>query len=155
MNRRLPEGDGSSRTGVAKHARDYARLVVKKKKMEADLKQVGASMKKLEQPVMDHFQQMGCTKTTIDGVTLYIKRRLAVNKKPEATPEALSEALHKVGMGDYVKASVNANSLASYYKSLEEELGPEHLNSIENLLQEEVRDVLNIHEIFTIGARQS
>lgn len=149
--RLVPEG---RRTGVAKNVRDYAKLVTQKNALDKELKSVKKLISEKEQSVMDHFQQMGYQSLNIDGITIYLNRRLQVGKRPEASPEQLVAALTAAGMEEYVKPTINARSITSYYRNVEETLETIP-NSVDALLQPEVRDVLNIHEIYSIGARKS
>ena len=154
MARPQPEG---TRTGRAQTIKTYCKLILEKKDLEDKLKKVKLKITTAEPGVLDHFQQMGYQNTNVDGICLHLKRRIVVGKKPGVKPEDMQKALVEAGMGEYVKPAVNSRSLASYYTNVEAALIQENNipNNVETLLQPEVKDVLNIHEIFSIGARKS
>ena len=154
MARLEPEG---TRTGRSQTVKTYGKLYLEKKSLEDKLKKVKLKMTQAEEGVLDHFQQMGYQSLNVNGVCVHLKRRIVVGKNPEVTPEEMQKALVNAGMGEYVKPQVNARSLASYYRNVEDTLIQENNipNSVETLLQPEVKDFLSIHEIFSIGARKS
>jgi len=150
--RRRPEAEGS-RTGVSKHIRDYVALEKRRRDLETELKSVKALLDTKKEGVMDHFQQMGYDKITLDGITLYINRAIRASKNGEADDTTFKAAMESAGLGHLVKSTVNANSLASHFRNYEESLEAP-VNRVEDLVPENLRGFINIHEIFDIRSRK-
>jgi hypothetical protein len=80
----------------------------------------------------------------IDGTTVYLETRIVAGKRPDVEPERFHDALRACGLGDFVKPTVAANTLAAYARELDENDQP---------LPEPLRDVLNVHHITTLKTR--
>jgi hypothetical protein len=157
MSKKSPlEAEGDN-TGVAIHVREMAVMVMRKNELADELEAIKARIAEKEEPAMYHFQQMGYSSVKINGINLHLRRRIAVGKKPEVEPEEMARVLEAVGMGDYVRPSVNEISLSSYYREIEDQLIADGKipDNIEDLMQPEVREVLNINEVITLGARKA
>lgn len=102
---------------------DIKRFVAIKKELddiaikEAELKQERLA---LEQIILAEFEQQGVQSMRVDGRTVSLVRTVYARANPETGGlEALAQALRENGLGDLVKDSVNANSLAAYVRELE------------------------------------
>lgn len=150
--KRRPEAEGH-RTGVAKNIRDFVKLEKEKRELNDKLKLVKAQIDEKVQGVKDHFTQMGYDKITLDGITLYLKRSIRASKIADTDDDAFKEAMIANDLGHLVKATANANSLASHFRKYEESLEVQP-NHVDQLVPESLKEFISIHEIFDIGTRK-
>jgi len=112
----------------------------------------------IEQRVIDQWSEIGTTKTTINGRTIYIKRIIQIN--PTFSREGVIKALEDVGMAEYLKEDYNTNSLKSYItgvlKDLAAGIGMEpSIDEIKAALPDELAQNIDLFEKYQVVTRKS
>ena len=121
---------------------EYARLTEQRRKLEAEVKRLATDLAAREEVLVEEFAKAGIQniKTTA-GQTLYLNREVFA-KLVGDHDEAL-DAFRTAGLGDFVKESVNAQTLRAYVREMDEEL-PEGL-----------QPYIDITEVFRMRMRSS
>ena len=121
---------------------EYARLTEQRRKLEAEVKRLAADLIAREEVLVEEFAKAGIqnVKTTA-GQTVYLNREIFAKLVGDHV-EAL-DAFRTAGLGDFVKETVNAQTLRAYVREMDEEL-PEGL-----------QPYIDITEVFRMRMRSS
>jgi len=109
-----------------------------------------------ESYVLENMQRSGSQSLTRRGYTLYIRRNLYAGlvNHDDAGKAPGMEALKKIGLGHFVKPTVNASRLSAWVR----EFDPEKKLSPDEILEcipAEVRNEITIAEVFKLGRRKA
>jgi predicted transcriptional regulator len=112
----------------------------------------------IENQIIEQWSEIGTTKTTINGRTIYIKRSLQIN--PTAGREGVIRALSDAGMTEYLKEDYNTNSLKSYITGVSKDLaagiGMEpSIDEIKAALPDELAQNIDLFEKYQVVTRKS
>ena len=104
---------------LGQRVNDYAQLVMGIRELEAQLKTHKEELAKREERLLENFSRDGIQNMkTATGQTVYLNRevfaRLVGDTKKSHT------ALRQAGLGDFIKATVNAQTLRAYVREKEE-----------------------------------
>ena len=135
----------SNPTGDARSLQTYSRLWKEMKAVTAKLDRIKADIKACEPRVLDFFEKSGIPRTTVRGVTIYVKRDLWAGREEGVTNEVACEALAKAGLGDFAAMRFNTQTLSAYVRECENNGEP---------LPEEFKGVIKVSETFKIQARK-
>lgn len=128
----------------------------------ADAEEMLKAMKEeravVESQIIEQWSDIGTTKTTINGRTIYIKRSLQVN--PTEGREGVIQALENSGLGDYIKEDYNTNSLKSYITGLAKDLAAERgmelsTEEIIEALPPDLANSISLFEKYQVVTRKS
>ena len=121
---------------------EYARLTEQRRKLEAEVKRLATDLAGREEVLVEEFAKAGIQniKTTA-GQTVYLNREIFAKMVGDHV-EAL-DAFRTAGHGDFVKETVNAQTLRAYVRQMDEEL-PEGL-----------QPYIDITEVFRMRMRSS
>ena len=100
---------------------EYASLTTEKRKAEAEVDKLKAQLGDLEEKLVNSFAEAGIQNVkTATGETVYLNRE--VFAKLTGDPEKAHAAFRQEGLGDFVKESVNSQTLRAYVREVEEVL---------------------------------
>ena len=121
---------------------EYAALTEERRKLEAEVKRMAADLAAREEVLLEEYAQYGIQniKTTA-GQTVYLNREIFA--KLVGDHEEALDAFRTAGLGDFVKETVNAQTLRAYVREMDEEL-PEGL-----------QPYIDITEVFRMRMRSS
>lgn len=142
-------------------------------RLSAADKAVGAKMTQLEETVVGRFQDLGLTKWTSNGRTIFLRKELWAGALSETDVEKLTEeaisklgdverdgkkllcaALKAAGLTEYVSEGYNTQSISSYVR----EFDPDKNYTVEEiiaLLPEALRPFIKVTEKIKIGNRKA
>lgn len=126
----------------------YARLVIQKRQLAAETKDVDRQLRALEPVVLSHLCEGGFEKVKVEGYTLSPHREPWVYPAAHATEDQVIAALKACGLGHYVKESYSTKSLTTFVRQLEEAAGTTE-NSLE-LLPAELARVIELKPTFRV-----
>jgi hypothetical protein len=130
----------------------YAKASKEKRALEEKLKLVEDRLKELDPQVLDHMQRHGITKTTCNGVTIYVARDLwaSVAKDDQGDNAAGLDALKAFPATAFmVKDNVNTQTLSSWVRELP--ANPEGMP----ILPAEVASAIKVSETFKVRTRKA
>ena len=121
---------------------EYARLTEERRKLEAEVKRLATDLAGREEMLVEEFAKAGIQNIkTAAGQTVYLNREIFAKLVGDHV-EAL-DAFRTAGLGDFVKETVNAQTLRAYVREMDEEL-PEGL-----------QPYIDITEVFRMRMRSS
>ena len=100
---------------------EYANLTIKRRDLEAEANRLKTELLAIEEKLVEEFSQAGVqnVKTTA-GQTVYLNRE--VFAKLVGDQKKAYTALRRAGLGDFVKETVNAQTLRAYVREVDEVL---------------------------------
>ena len=100
---------------------EYASLTTEKRKAEAEVDKLKAQLGDLEEKLVNSFAEAGIQNVkTATGQTVYLNRE--VFAKLVGDPAKARTALRRAGLGDFIKETVNSQTLRAYVREVEEVL---------------------------------
>lgn len=117
----------------------------KKKELDAQVKEIGAEIERLDLALSDAMTEAECERFSRNGSTFYLSSRLYASPI-DGQKEAMFVALKSNGFGEIVTETVNANTLASFVKEQRE------LNNDE--IPEWISAVVSSFEKVSVGIRK-
>ena len=128
---------------LGQRVNDYAQLVMGIRELEAQLKTHKEELAKREERLLENFSRDGIQNMkTASGQTVYLNRevfaRLVGDTKKAHT------ALRRASLGDFIKATVNAQTLRAYVREKEES---------EEEIPKGLRPYIDIAEIYRLRVR--
>ena len=121
---------------------EYADLTEQRRKLEAEVKRLVTDLAGREEVLVEEFAKTGIQNIkTSAGQTVYLNREIFAKLVGDHV-EAL-DAFRTAGLGDFVKETVNAQTLRAYVREMDEEL-PEGL-----------QPYIDITEVFRMRMRSS
>lgn len=117
-----------------------------KKEVDAQAKEIGAEIEKLDLALSDAMAEAECDRFSHNGSTFYLSNRLFVSPAAGCRDEMIS-ALKAHGYADIVTETVNANTLASFIK--------EQIALNNDAIPNWLADVVNTYEKTSVGMRRS
>ena len=100
---------------------EYAALTDKRRKLEAEVKKLASELVVREERLVEQFAQAGIQNIkTKSGQTVYLNREIFA-KLIGDHKKALT-AFRRAGLGDFVKETVNAQTLRAYVREMDEVL---------------------------------
>lgn len=117
----------------------------KKKELDAQVKELGAEIERLDLALSDAMTEAECERFSRNGTTFYLNTRLFAS--PIAgRKEDMFQALKSNGYAELVTETVNANTLASFVKEQKE------LNNDE--IPDWISSVVSVFEKVSVGVRK-
>ena len=117
----------------------------KKKELDAQVKELGAEIERLDLALSDAMTEAECERFSRNGTTFYLNTRLFAS--PIAgQKEDMFRALKSNGYAELVTETVNANTLASFVKEQKE------LNNDE--IPDWISSVVSVFEKVSVGVRK-
>jgi hypothetical protein len=131
----------------------YVALVEKKRKHEDDIKDLNEKIAALETTLITNMQKGGLTKLSINGSTCWLDRKVWAGADNGNMP-LLAAALKEVGLDDYVKEGVNAQTLSAWVREFDPDgtLSPEEIKAA---LPAPVQPTIRISEVFNLRVRKA
>lgn len=117
-----------------------------KKSLDAQIKEVNATIDELDKELSDAMAEAELDKFTRNGSTFYLNTRLFASAQA-GRKDALFSALREQGYGDLIQETVNANTLASFIKEQKTQNNDEIPAWLEG--------VVNSYEKVSVGIRKS
>ena len=100
---------------------EYAALTDKRRKLEAEVKKLASELVVREERLVEAFAQAGIQNIkTKTGQTVYLNREIFA--KLVGDPKKAHTALRRAGLGDFIKDTVNAQTLRAWVKEMDEVL---------------------------------
>jgi hypothetical protein len=123
----------------------FVALEERRRQLEAEVEAVKAEAAELEQRLLPQFEHSGMERVSIDGLTVYLERKLWAKAKDGDKPSVCT-ALKRCHLGDYVEETFNTNSLSAYIRELDRERRP---------LPPTLAPVLDVSEVFKLRTRRN
>ena len=121
---------------------EYADLTEKRRDLEAQVNRIKADLSAREEKLVEEFAQAGIQNIkTSSGATVYLNRE--VFAKLVGDHEEALDAFRQAGLGDFVKESVNSQTLRAYVREMDE------------VLPEGLRPYIDVTEVFRMRMRSS
>lgn len=117
----------------------------KKKELEAQTKEIGAEIEKLDRALSDAMAEAECDRFSRNGSLFYLSSRLFASPAAGRKDEMIS-ALKQNGYADIVTETVNANTLASFVK--------EQMAVNDDAVPKWLSDAINTFEKISVGIRK-
>lgn len=117
----------------------------KKKELDAQVKELGAEIERLDLELSDAMTEAECERFSRNGATFYLNTRLFASPMA-GRKEDMFQALKSNGYAELVTETVNANTLASFVKEQKE------LNNDE--IPDWISSVVSIFEKVSVGVRK-
>lgn len=117
----------------------------RKKELDAQSKEVGAEIEKLDLALSDAMADAECDRFSRNGATFYLSSRLYASPAAGRKDEMI-RALKENGYGDIVTEMVNANTLASFVK--------EQMAVNDDAVPAWLSDVVSTFEKTSVGIRK-
>lgn len=124
-----------------------------------EIKRLGTLVKKLKEEAADlevellpQFKDAGIDKTTINGKTVWLDRKVWASAGGDMP--ALVDAMKAAGLHDMVGETVNGNTLSAWVR----EFDPDGVFSPEEIVEKlpvELRNSINVSEVFKLQVRSS
>ncbi len=117
----------------------------KKKELDAQVKELGAEIERLDLALSDAMTEAECERFSRNGTTFYLNTRLFASPMA-GRKEDMFQALKSNGYAELVTETVNANTLASFVKEQKE------LNNDE--IPDWISSVVSVFEKVSVGVRK-
>ena len=117
----------------------------KKKELDAQVKELGAEIERLDLALSDAMTESECERFCRNGTTFYLNTRLFASPMA-GRKEDMFQALKSNGYAELVTETVNANTLASFVKEQKE------LNNDE--IPDWISSVVSVFEKVSVGVRK-
>ena len=128
---------------VGERVNDYARLVGVIRELEALLKSHKDELARKEERLLDTFAQDGIRNMkTAAGQTVYLNRELFARLVGDT--EQAHTAIRQAGLGDFIKPTVNAQTLRAYVREKEES---------EEEMPEGLQPYIDVSEVYRLRVR--
>jgi hypothetical protein len=99
----------------------YAEKTEERRKLEGEVKKLATELSIIEDRLVDEFAKAGIQNVkTAKGQTIYLNREVFAKMVGDAAKGRT--ALRRAGLGDFVKETVNAQTLRAYCREMEEVL---------------------------------
>lgn len=145
-----------------KELKRLAALQHRKASLEAEVKEINKKIENLQEVLLEEAFEEGIDKMTVSigndenghpiKRTVYLQRKVWAGHNGDQ--EQLNEALRQAGLEEYIKETVNTNSLSAFVREYDPEhnLDPE---SIKSKLPEPLRDVIKVSEQHKLISRKA
>ena len=121
---------------------EYAQKTEQRRKMEAEVKRLATDLAALDEKLVEAFAQAGIQNIkTAAGQTVYLNRE--VFAKLIGDHKKALTAFRRAGLADFVKETVNANTLRAYVREMDE------------VLPRGLQPYVDITEVFRMRMRSS
>lgn len=117
----------------------------KKKELDAQVKELGAEIERLDLALSDTMTEAECERFSRNGTTFYLNTRLFASPMA-GRKEDMFQVLKSNGYAELVTETVNANTLASFVKEQKE------LNNDE--IPDWISSVVSVFEKVSVGVRK-
>ena len=121
---------------------EYAQKTEQRRKLDAESKRLATEIAALDEKLVEAFAQAGIQNIkTAAGQTVYLNRE--VFAKLVGDHKKALTAFRRAGLADFVKATVNANTLRAYVREMDE------------VLPKGLQPYVDITEVFRMRMRSS
>ena len=121
---------------------EYAQKTEARRKLDSESKRLATEIAALDEKLVEQFAQAGIQNIkTKTGQTVYLNRE--VFAKLVGDHEEALDAFRTAGLGDFVKESVNSQTLRAYVREMDE------------VLPEGLRPYIDITEVFRMRMRSN
>ena len=126
-------------------------LKQKIRRLDGEVKKLKETLKEAEIELLAYWSENGISKTTIDGTTLYVSRKLWAG----GDTDDLVYALKEEGLEDLIKPNVNRNTLTAYVKEITGATPTMSTGEIHAALPPRLQAAIEITEKITFNMRKS
>jgi len=99
--------------------KDYADMTAERRRLEGEVNQLKITLANLEEKLVGEFAQAGIQNVkTSAGQTVYLNREIFA--KLVGDPKKARTALRRAGLGDFVKETVNSQTLRGWVREMDE-----------------------------------
>ena len=121
---------------------EFADLTEQRRKLEAEVKKLATDLAAREERLVEEFGQAGIQNIkTKTGQTIYLNREIFA--KLTGDQKKAYTAFRRAGLGDFVKETVNANTLRAWVREMDE------------VLPEGLQPYIDVTEVFRMRMRSS
>ena len=121
------------------------------RRLNAEIEEQKQTLKEEEIKLLAEWSENGISKTTMDGTTLYILRKIWAG----GDTDKLVVALRAAGLGDLVKPGVNRHTLTAWVKEVTNATPTMSPEEIQSWLPKELKEVIEVTEKITFGMRSA
>ena len=119
---------------------EFADLTEQRRKLEAEVKKLATDLAGREERLVEEFGQAGIQNIkTATGQTIYLNREIFA--KLVGDQKKAYTAFRRAGLGDFVKETVNANTLRAWVREMDE------------VLPKGLQPYIDVSEVFRIRMR--
>lgn len=135
-----------------------AKLIHERRRLDAELDSIKRQCGEFEEIALERMMESGIQNVKVDGLTLYIHRQLwakcAVEDGEDSTTayDRACNALVEAGLPEFVQRRFNVQSLSALFR---ERAKQQDWETPEDLLEDELRGVINVAEIYGLKSRKS
>ena len=128
--------------GLSDLVTQYADLTEKRRELESEIGRIKAELLAREEKLVEEFGQAGIQNIkTAAGQTVYLNREIFA--KLVGDQKKAHTALRRAGLGDFIKDTVNAQTLRAYVREMDE------------VLPKGLQPYIDITEIYRMRIRSS
>lgn len=135
--------EAAAAVSLASKVRRYKELREAQTALDAEVDAIKAEADRLEVELVAAYAEDGVQNMNVDGKTVYLHRSTFAQRKPEATTDAIKDALRQEGFGDLVSETINAQTLSAFVRERLDADEPEPLPGA-------LADLLELGERFAI-----
>lgn len=129
----------------------YVEVVSEIRAHEGAIEELKERAKQLEQGLLDNMAKSGIQRTTVNGHTVYVDRKLWASANGDTA--LLVEALKDAGCGDLVKESYNATALSAWVREHDPEKSTPP-DEVIGRLPEAVRSHIKVSEVIKLQVKK-
>ena len=98
----------------------FVELTKSKRAFDAEVKLINEELRKLQEPVMEFFNDQGIQSTNIDGMTLFISSSLYAKRNPDISLQDAILALEEAHLDSFTAPAINTQGLSKHFREMEE-----------------------------------
>ena len=127
---------------LSKLVAEFVELTAERRKLEGKVRQLATELAAREEKLVEEFAQAGIQNIkTATGQTVSLRREIFA--KLTGDQKKAYTALRRAGLGDFVKETVNAQTLSAYVRELEE------------VLPKGLQPYINVTEVYRMRMRSN
>jgi hypothetical protein len=135
-----------------RNALKFIEIMEKIRAHEGEIDDLKEKKKALEEKLLANFRKAGIDRVTVEGKTIWLRRD--VRASAGGNMEGLVSALREEGQDEFIKESVNANTLSAWVREFDPngDLPPDE---IKKKLPPAVAAVISVTETYSLALRKA
>ncbi len=98
----------------------FVQLTKQKRDLATEAKAVNEELAKLQEPVLEYFNEQGMQSMNIDGMTLFIGSKLYAKRCVDISVEEAIKALQEAHLDTFTAPAINTQGLSKYFREAED-----------------------------------
>lgn len=96
----------------------YAEVTMRKRKLQAELREVESNLRALERTVLDDMIAAGVTMVRVADVTVYTQTQTRAKLRDDVERDQAVEGMQRLQLGDLLKVDFNLNTLSAWCREV-------------------------------------